>query len=71
MIIAKAYASRLIKQGKARKSGGTTTKDGIRYDIIDRLDRQRVDHYEIERAKPRSINGMVAGFSEIVQFLGG
>ena len=49
MIISKAYAMRLIKAGKAiAKRGDTCTDNGRRYQIVTRLDLQRVDHYEVE-----------------------
>lgn len=53
MIISKAYAKRLIKLGKARIVTRTTDQprwserhNGRTYVAIDRLDLQRVDHYE-------------------------
>jgi hypothetical protein len=49
MIITKAHAQRLIKAGKARTiAGDIATHDGKRYQIVDRLDLQRVDHYEVD-----------------------
>jgi hypothetical protein len=49
MIISKAYAKRLIKAGKARAvKGDTCTDNGRQYQIVTRLDVQRVDHYEID-----------------------
>jgi hypothetical protein len=53
MIISKAYATRLIRQGKAIERGRTTTAStwaerayGSTYVIVDRLDIGRVDHYK-------------------------
>ena len=48
MIINKKYADRLIRQGKAAKTTLVTTENGVTYQAIDRLDRQRVDHYRID-----------------------
>lgn len=52
MIISKAHAQRLARQGKARIRAKTTTARawedrayGRVYRIVDRLDIQRVDHY--------------------------
>jgi hypothetical protein len=49
MIISKAYAQKLIKNGQATATeGDTCTDNGRQYQIVTRLDVQRVDHYEIE-----------------------
>ena len=49
MIITKAYAKLLIKSGRATATDGDTcTDNGKRYQIVTRLDVQRVDHYEID-----------------------
>jgi hypothetical protein len=49
MIISKKYAMRLIKAGKATAvEGDTWTGFGRTYQIVTRLDLQRVDHYEID-----------------------
>ncbi len=49
MIISKAYAKRLTKAGRARSvKGDTCTDNGMTYQIVTRLDVQRVDHYEIK-----------------------
>ena len=48
MIISKAYATRLIKQGKATAEG-TVVSDGWRCMALTRHDIQRTDHYRIER----------------------
>jgi hypothetical protein len=48
MIISKAYAKRLIKAGKTTATeGDTCTDNGRTYQIVTRLDVQRVDHYEL------------------------
>jgi hypothetical protein len=48
MIISKAYATRLIKAGRAAAiKGDTCTDNGRQYQIVTRLDVQRVDHYEL------------------------
>jgi len=48
MIISTAYAKKLIKAGKATAvKGDTCTDNGRTYQIVTRLDLQRVDHYEI------------------------
>ena len=48
MIISKAYAQKLIKVGKATAiEGDTCTDNGRQYQIVTRLDVQRVDHYEL------------------------
>ena len=54
MIITKNYAKRLIRRGKARVNGHTTTanswperSNGRTYAIISRPDLQRVDHVEV------------------------
>ncbi len=52
MILSMAYLKGLIKQGEARYTGGTEEEsivehDGKRFVAVDRLDLQRVDHYEI------------------------
>jgi len=50
MIITKAYAQALIRDGKARAagktSGGDCWPDPPTYVIVERLDMQRVDHYQ-------------------------
>ena len=49
MIISKKYAQLLIKAGKATAvKGDTCTDNGRTYQIVTRLDVQRVDHYEID-----------------------
>jgi hypothetical protein len=49
MIISKAYAQKLIKAGKATAvEGDTCTDNGRTFQIVTRLDVQRVDHYEID-----------------------
>jgi len=55
MIITKQTATKAIKAGKARDLG-TTVDQGWRWRIIERLDKQRVDHVRVEpaeRAEPR------------------
>ncbi len=48
MIISNAYAKRLIKAGKATAvTGDTCTDNGRVWQIVTRLDLQRVDHYEL------------------------
>jgi hypothetical protein len=48
MIISKAYAQKLIKAEKATATeGDTCTDNGRTYQIVTRLDLQRVDHYEL------------------------
>jgi hypothetical protein len=48
MIISKAYAQKLIKNGQATAvKGDTCTDNGRHYQIVTRLDVQRVDHYEL------------------------
>ncbi len=46
MIISKSHALQLINEGKAQASG-VTTHDGHRYQIVNRYDVQRVDHYRL------------------------
>ena len=48
MIISKKYADRLIRKGKAVETALVTTENGDTYQAIDRLDRQRVDHYRVD-----------------------
>ncbi len=49
MIISKAYGKKLIKAGKATAvKGDTCTDNGRRYQIVTRMDIQRVDHYEVK-----------------------
>ena len=55
MVISKKYAQKLIKGGKARIIGRTTTAPtwderayGETYIIVDRSDLQRVDHIRCE-----------------------
>jgi hypothetical protein len=54
MIITRAYAQRLRRQGRARIEGMTTGgdrwPDEPHYVIVTRLDVQRVDHYLAETA---------------------
>jgi len=52
MILTKEYLQRLIQQGKARYTNKTEQKsiindDNRQYVTVDRLDLQRVDHYEL------------------------
>ena len=47
MTITKRYAERLIREGKAVKTTTVSEDNGHRYQAIDRLDLQRVDHYRI------------------------
>ncbi len=52
MILSMAYLKGLIQQGNAQYSGETemdsiVEHDGKRFVAVDRLDEQRVDHYEI------------------------
>lgn len=52
MILSKKYLEELIKQGKAQYTNTTAEQSIIndnnkQYVAIDRLDLQRVDHYEI------------------------
>ena len=53
MIISKSYAQRLVKAGKAKIHGRTTTAPrwidrayGTTYVIVTRYDLQRTDHYK-------------------------
>ena len=51
MILKKQTLIRLIKQGKARFTGGTendsiVNQDNKQFIAVDRLDKQRTDHYE-------------------------
>lgn len=53
MILTKNYLLKLIAKGEARFSGGTEKESIIndnnrKYVAVDRLDKQRVDHYEYE-----------------------
>ena len=48
MTITKSHAERLIRQGKAVKTTTITEDSGHRYQAIDRIDMQRVDHYRIQ-----------------------
>ena len=52
MVISKKYAQKLVREGKARIVGRTTTATtwddrayGDIYRVVNRLDIQRVDHY--------------------------
>ncbi len=48
MMLSEKYLKRLVKEGKARYIG--KTRDcGWRWAIVERLDKQRIDHYRIER----------------------
>ena len=50
MIITKAYAQKLIREGKARHGGYMLTDEGALsdyYAIIDRSDTCRTDHYHV------------------------
>jgi hypothetical protein len=47
MIISRGYANKLVRDGKATLSG-STRHDGKRYQIVNRHDIQRVDHYELK-----------------------
>ena len=49
MIISRQYADRLIRQGKAKAEGTTTTDDGERMLILTRYDIQRTDHTEAKK----------------------
>jgi hypothetical protein len=46
MIISKKYAEMLVKRGQAEKIG-TVTQDGKTYQVVNRFDIQRTDHYAI------------------------
>ncbi len=51
MILKKETLVKLIKEGKAQYAGGTEEESIIndnnrQYVAVDRLDKQRVDHYE-------------------------
>jgi hypothetical protein len=46
MIISRRVALTLIRQGRARVNGWVD-HEGRRYAILDRLDRQRTDHYPL------------------------
>jgi hypothetical protein len=48
MEIKTATAEKAIRKGTARKQG-TCISDGWRWQIVERLDLQRTDHYRIER----------------------
>jgi hypothetical protein len=53
MILKKETLKKLIREGKARYTGGTEKESIIndnnrKYIAVDRLDKQRVDHYEYE-----------------------
>jgi len=47
MIITREYAKILVRQGKAIENGATN-QDGKRYQIVERLDVRRVDHYPLD-----------------------
>ncbi len=52
MILSMAYLKGLVKKGEARYTGGNepdsiVNHNGGRFVAVDRLDVQRVDHYEI------------------------
>ena len=47
-IIKRQTATKAIKSGSARKIG-TCVSDGWRWQIVERTDMQRTDHYRIER----------------------
>ena len=47
MIITREYVKRLVRQGKAIENGATN-QDGKRYQIVERLDVRRVDHYPLD-----------------------
>jgi len=47
MIISRGHANRLVRDGKAIKNGATYD-DGARYQIVERHDLQRVDHYQLD-----------------------
>jgi hypothetical protein len=52
MIITKEFAQLLILAGRAiAVNGDTCTNNGKRYQIVTRLDVQRVDHYEINATR--------------------
>ena len=51
MIISRSYADRLVRAGRAVKDGATYD-GGKRYQIVTRLDVQRVDHYELHDGQP-------------------
>jgi hypothetical protein len=46
MIINKKYAEQLVNRGQAEKIG-TVAQDGKTYQVINRFDLQRTDHYAI------------------------
>jgi hypothetical protein len=53
MILKKETLKKLIREGKARYTGDTEKESIIndnnrKYIAVDRLDKQRVDHYEYE-----------------------
>ena len=47
MIITKSYANRLLREGKALETTTVTDEKGHTFQAIDRLDKQRVDHYRV------------------------
>lgn len=52
MILTKATLVKLIKEGKAQYANETAEKSIVNHDnkqfvAVDRLDKQRVDHYEV------------------------
>lgn len=50
MIISRGYANKLVRDGKATKNG-STHDNGKRYQIVERHDIQRVDHYELHQGQ--------------------
>lgn len=53
MILKKETLVKLIKEGKAQYTGKTEDRsivnhDNRKYVAVDRLDKQRVDHYELD-----------------------
>jgi hypothetical protein len=50
MIITRAYALRLKRLGLARiDAGATVIHNGIRYQVVNRLDLIRTDHYLVRK----------------------
>lgn len=69
MIITRSYANKLVRAGKAVLDGATTT-NGQRYQIVDRLDIQRVDHYPLHSGQPTKIAVQNSAYDESAQRAG-
>jgi hypothetical protein len=68
MLISRGHAKRLVRLGKAVEDNAAYDDDGNRWQIVERLDIQRVDHYPLHPGQATYIQVTKASGPEIMPY---